>query len=78
MSAARVLFRSGVSAFFACEQPGGVIRHIGIRQGIGEGLNLIVKVIGERLTIVVLAQSLPAKCIAPRRSMVCGNDAWPH
>ena len=53
MSAARVLFRSGVSVFFACEQLGGVICHIGIGQGIVE-----------RLTIVVLAQSLPAKCIA--------------
>ena len=41
-----------------------MICHIGIGQGIGEGLNLIVKVIGERLTIVALAQSLPAKCIA--------------
>lgn len=31
-----------------------MICHIGIGQGIGEGLNLIVKVIGERLTIVVM------------------------
>ena len=31
-----------------------MICHIGIGQGIGERLKLIVKVIGERLTIVVM------------------------